>query len=114
MPFRTNARLAGSAFLIYIAAGIGSMALPADRRAVLATLMALSALTLGTTLYALTRDVARDLALLAMLCRVLEAAAGNGEVYFAIASTIFSAPRSSRSRFARRSRRFKGRAQTNL
>jgi hypothetical protein len=84
-----NARLAGAAFLIYIAAGIGSMAVTAQFRPVLGTLMSFCALTLGVTLYAITRDVDRDLALMAMLCRVLEAADKDTEVYFAIASTLF-------------------------
>lgn len=89
MTFSGNSRLAGTAFLLYIATGIGSMAAPASARPVLATVMAFCALTLGATLYAITRTVDRDLALLALLCRVLEAGAGSGEIYFAVGSTIF-------------------------
>jgi len=89
MTRATNARLAGAAFLIYIAAGIGSMAVTAQFRPVLGTLMSVCALALGVTLYAITRDIDRDLALMAMLCRVLEAANVNAEIYFAIASTLF-------------------------
>lgn len=89
MTLPTNARLAGAAFLLYIATGIGSMAAPAQIRPVLGTVMAFCALTLGVTLYAMTRDVDRDLALLAMLCRVLEAGSDSSEIYFAVGSTIF-------------------------
>jgi len=89
MTLPSNARLAGTAYLLYIATGIGSMAAPGQIRPVLGTVMALCALTLGATLYAITRHVDRDLALLAMLCRVLEAGSGNSEIYFATGSTIF-------------------------
>ena len=47
------------------------------------------ALLLGVTLYAITRETDHDLALLAMLCRVVEAAPGGGEIYFAVGNTIF-------------------------
>jgi hypothetical protein len=89
MTLPSNARLAGTAYLLYIATGIGSMAAPAQVRPVLGTVMAFCALTLGATLYAITRHVDRDLSLLAMLCRVLEAGSGSGEIYFAVGSTIF-------------------------
>jgi len=89
MTLPSNARLAGAAYLLYIATGIGSMAAPAQIRPVLGTVMAFCALTLGATLYAITRHVDRDLALIAMLCRVLEAGSGNGEIYFAVGSTLF-------------------------
>lgn len=94
MTRRRNARLAGFAFLFYIAVGITSMVvLPrsgagADTSARLAhlarhassapleilfaLLMALCAVTLGVTLYALTRDVDRELAALGMAFRVME------------------------------------------
>lgn len=89
MTLPSNARVAGTAYLLYIASGIGSMAAPAQIRPVLGTVMALCALTLGATLYAITRHVDSDLALLAMLCRVLEAGSSSAEIYFAIGSTIF-------------------------
>jgi hypothetical protein len=89
MTLRSIARLAGTAYLLYIAAGIGSMVAPAQIRPVLGTVMVLCAVTLGATLYAITRQVDRDLALLAMLCRVLEAGSASGDIYFAVASTIF-------------------------
>lgn len=91
MTLTTNARLAGTAYLTYIAAGIGGMAV-ANQVGLVAisnVVMAFSALTLGVTLWAITRDVDRDLATFAMLCRVLEAAPGQGEIYFAVGNTIF-------------------------
>lgn len=91
-----NARIAGFTFLFYIAAGITGMVLlgrasggddvaarlaslaahstPIRVTAVLGLVMAFCALTLGATLRAITRDQDEDLALLAMLCRVIEGA----------------------------------------
>ena len=91
MTITTNARIAGVAYLAYVAAGIGSMAVRgnAGAVAVASVLMAFCALLLGATLYAITRDQDRDLAMIAMLCRVLEAVPGQGEIYFAAGSTIF-------------------------
>ena len=98
MTRRANATIAGFTFLVYIAAGITSMVLFARATsgegvaAQLATiaqhatdvrftvllnlLMNLSALVLAVTLYVITRDQDRDLALLAMTCRVAEGIAG--------------------------------------
>ena len=98
MTGATNARLAGFTFLIYIAAGITSMALTAgattgDRSRLPArkhrsardrrtphdpahTDHESLALVLGVTLYAITRDQDRDLALLGLTCRVAEGIAG--------------------------------------
>jgi len=94
MTRRTNAGLAGVAFLVYIAAGTSSMALSGRPHVtdVLAVFMSLSALVLGVTLYAITRDVDRDLAMLAMVCRVAESVPGHGlnAILFAVGSTIFS------------------------
>jgi hypothetical protein len=94
----TNARIAGFTFLIYIAAGITSMVLFAratrgdgvaaelatiaqnatDMRLtiLLGLVMNLSALVLAVTLYALTREQDRDLAMLGLTCRVAEGIAG--------------------------------------
>lgn len=95
MTRRTNARLAGSMFLLYIATGITQMVLfnQATRGSeetaatlasiaqhaslvevtvLLALLQAVYAMVLGVTLYALTRDQDHDLALLAMSFRVGE------------------------------------------
>ena len=89
-----NSRLAGSAYLLYIAAGIGSMAAARrpEVRGVLTALIPFCAIALGVTLYTLTRAVDRDLALLAMACRLVEASgAANNELFFAAGSTIFCA-----------------------
>lgn len=93
-----NARIAGFTFLFYIAAGIASMVLfgratsgagvaaklasvaqhATDLRlvVVLTVLTSLSALTLGVTLYAITRVQDPDLAMLGLTCRALEGVSG--------------------------------------
>ena len=92
MTLRTNARVAGFTFWIYFAAGIASMLLAGSAPAIalLALVSSFSALVLAVTLYAITREQDRDLAMLGMMCRVVEAAPGHGEIYFAVGSTIFS------------------------
>ena len=94
MTSRCNARIAGFTFLFYIATGIASMVLfgqatigetvadklagiarhPTEVRIVvlLGLLQCFSALTLGATLYALTREQDPDLALLGLICRLIE------------------------------------------
>jgi hypothetical protein len=94
MTRTTNARIAGLTFLIYIAAGITSMVLfrRATRGDVIADKLAsiagqatdvgvlvllgfvqcFSALVLGVTLWAITRDEDNDLAMLGLTCRVAE------------------------------------------
>lgn len=92
MTRTATARAAGAAYLLYIAAGIGSMAVASSMpglRAVLIAVTPFCALALGVTLYALTRDVDRNLAMFAMVCRVVEAGGGNGELFFAAGSTVF-------------------------
>ena len=96
LTLRNNARLAGVAYLVYIAAGIsneilmhratagdGAAAVLARiaeyaidvRIAILLKLLeCFSAFVIGVTLFAITRDVDRELALLAMLCRIAEGA----------------------------------------
>jgi hypothetical protein len=73
-----NARLAGITFLLYIAAGVSGMAGLSGALAsvVLSLAMCFSALVLAVTLFALTRGVDRDLARLAMFCRVGEGILG--------------------------------------
>ena len=99
MTRRANARLAGFTFLIYIATGIASMVLfnQATRGAegsaaklasiaqhatlvrltvVLTLLTFVYAVVLAVTLYALTRDQDRDLAMMALCCRLSEGVIG--------------------------------------
>ena len=98
MTRKTNARIAGITFLVYIAASITGMALFAratngeDVAAKLASiaqhttdiritmllglLMNISALVLAVTLYAITRDQDRDLAMMGLTCRLAEGIAG--------------------------------------
>jgi len=98
MTRTTNARIAGFTFLFYIAAGISSMVLfgraaSGDGIAaklasigehvmemrmlvLLSLLICFSAVMLGVTLYAITREQDRDLAMLALICRVAEGLAG--------------------------------------
>lgn len=95
MTRTTNARVAGAMFLLYIGIGVSSMVLfgqassGGDTAARLASIaqhaqlvrvtIVLSLLTFGVAialavaLYSLTRDVDRDLALLALCCRGAEA-----------------------------------------
>jgi hypothetical protein len=97
MTRTTNARIAGFAFLFYIAVGITQMvlggAISAPGTAARLALMAqhasrvqveilltlvtsMTALTLAAALYAITRDEDRDLAILALCCRVGEGMLG--------------------------------------
>jgi hypothetical protein len=98
MTRTTNAKIAGVTFLVYIAAGIASMILFARATSgegvaaqlatiarhatdvrltiLLSLLMNLSALVLGVTLYAITREQDRDLAMLALTCRLAEGISG--------------------------------------
>lgn len=96
-----NARIAGFTFLFYIATGISSMVLFGRATSgegiaaklagiaqhatdvgvvvVLGLLQCFSALVLGATLYAITREQDPDLAMLALICRVAEGVlAGTG------------------------------------
>lgn len=99
MTRRTNARLAGVAFLAYIAFGVTAMVLSGratNAEGIAAQLMVLAqhaaeqriaavlnlacgfmALGLGATLYSLTRDVDADLAMLAFSSRVVEGVVGG-------------------------------------
>lgn len=100
MTRATTARIAGFTFLFYIAVGMTSMVLfgrattgvgtaaqlasivqhvSAVRLTIVLDLLAnLSALVLGVTLYAITRDHDPTLAMLAMICRVAEGIGGIG------------------------------------
>ncbi len=93
MTRRTNAKIAGAALLLYIVTGIGNMVMMRGvggsgtmeiiasmaqhmtliRIDVLHSLLeATYAMVLGVTMYALTRDEDRELAIIAMICRVVE------------------------------------------
>ena len=93
MTRTTNARIAGFTFLFYIAAGIASLVLDGRAHAtdVLSLLTSFSALVLGVTLYAITREQDPELAMLALVCRVIEGIPGSpGTIYFDVGSTLFS------------------------
>ena len=99
MTRTTNARIAGFTFLLYIALGITAMVLfgratnaegiaaklagiaqhEAEVRvaAVLNLFSGFAALVLGVTLYAITRDEDRDLAMMGLTCRVAEGVVGG-------------------------------------
>lgn len=97
MTRSTNARIAGVAFLFYIVVGITQMVLGAATSAsgtaaslalmaqhasrvqvniLLTLLTSVTALTLAVALYAITHDEDRDLAVLALCCRVGEGMLG--------------------------------------
>lgn len=85
------ARVAGFTFLFYIAAGITSLNLAGQTQGaeVLTLLQNFSALVLGVTLYAITREQGPALAMLALTCRVVEAVHGEAAIFFAVGSTLF-------------------------
>lgn len=95
MTHKTNSRIAGATFLLYIAIGVTSMVLSPDGDGIaakleamaqhdlkvrigflLGVLMSFCALVLAVTLHALTREEDRDLALLGMICRAGEGIVG--------------------------------------
>ena len=117
MTRTTNARIAGFTFLLYIAAGITSMVLfrraaggdgIAERLAriaehatdvgivvLLGFVQCFSALVLGVTLWAITRDEDNDLAMLGLTCRVGEGVIGGLSIPGIL--TVFSLATSARS-----------------
>jgi hypothetical protein len=120
MTRKTNARIAGFTFLFYIAAGITSLILEnraikgdgiaaklasvaqhaTDMRViiVLTLLCSLSAIVLGVTLHAITREQDPDLAMLGLICRVVEgvnggpAIAGTASLLWLATATGANAP----------------------
>ena len=98
MTRNTNAKIAGYAFIYYIAAGILTMILSARTRSgtgiagklagmaehvtqvrftyLLGVSLAFAALALGVTLYAITRDEDEDIAMMGLVCRVAEGIVG--------------------------------------
>ena len=89
---RTYARVAGFAFLLYIAAGIISLGVGKSQFSdLLLLLQSFSALVLGVTLFALTYKQGLALATLALTFRVVEAVQyGESAIYFAVASMLFA------------------------
>ena len=87
----TYARVAGFTFLYYIVAGITGLALADESPLtdVLSLSTSFAALVLGVTLYAITREQGPALALVAMMCRVIEAIDGEAAIFFAVGSLIF-------------------------
>jgi len=120
MTLRTNGRIAGSMFLLYIVAGITHMVIMsqatgggADTAAKLASIArhaslvrisvvltlieAICAMVIAVTVYTLTRDQDRDLAILAMTFRVAESVVGFASIarplgLLAIATSSVAAP----------------------
>ena len=88
----TNARVIGFTLPIYFVAGISQLMLSSRGAAndLLTLVTSFSALVLGVTFYAITREEDPDLAMLGLGCRVLEAVPGEGAIYFAVGSLIFS------------------------
>lgn len=79
MTRATNARIAGFAFLLYIAAGLSGMSglvsgVPAG--VLISLVNCFSALVLAVTLYRVTCDEDRDIAMLGLVCRVGEGVIG--------------------------------------
>lgn len=89
---RTYAMVAGVTFIFYIVAGITSLALgsASQFRDALLLLQSFSALVLGVTLFLLTYTQGLAIAMVALMCRVLEATQyGESAIYFAVGSLLF-------------------------
>ena len=109
MTRTTNARIAGSTLLLYLAAGLTSMALfgraasgegigakleaiarhPAEMGVVivLGLVQCFAALILAVTLYAITREQDPDLAMLGLTCRLGEGVIGGSSIRDTLALT---------------------------
>jgi hypothetical protein len=86
MTRTTNARIAGAAFLLYIAVGITQMAVKGSVSTGVNTLLTLfccfMALALAVTLYSITRAVDQDIAMLGFSFRIAEGVVGaSGAVH---------------------------------
>ena len=96
MTRATNARVAGFTQFFYFAVGIASLGMAGSSHVtgVLTLSTSLSALVLGVTFYSITREQDRDLAMLALTCRIIEGIPGDlggmGEIYSAMGTTLFS------------------------
>ena len=90
MTRMTNAKLAGVTTIGYLVAGMGSLAVAGSPPVgVFNLLESFSALVLAVTLYAITREQDADIALIAMMSRVVEAVPGEGFIYSAVGSLLF-------------------------
>ena len=87
MTLTTNARVAGVTFLVYIAAGMASMAGVSGALVgvVLSLIMCLSAIVLAVTLYGITRDADADIAMLGLTFRVGEGLLGAASMPLTLA-----------------------------
>ena len=92
MTRTANARIAGVTSFVYLAAGLSALALAGRPHAadVLAVFTSFSALVMGVTLYAITRDQGPELALFGLVCRIIEGMPGEGLIYFAVGMLAFS------------------------
>lgn len=102
MTIKTNARIAGIVFLLYIVAGISSMAMHGGGgpqlgiKALLGFVQTFCAIGLGVTLWAITRSEDQEIAMLGMICRVIEgilgalAIPGNSLGSVAFTATFFA------------------------
>jgi hypothetical protein len=87
-----NARVAGITTFVYLAAGVSSLTLTglAPARSVLSVFTSFSALVMGVTLYAITREQGPEIAMLGLICRAIEGIPGEGLIYFAVGNLCFS------------------------
>ena len=76
MTRTANARIAGVTSFVYLSAGIAGLALAGRPHAtdVPSVFTSLSALVMGVTLYAITREQGPELALFGLVCRAIEGA----------------------------------------
>jgi hypothetical protein len=101
MTTRTNARIAGAAYLLYIAVAFPKPNVDARVETLFTFISCMCALLLAVSLYAITREIDNDIALLGMVCRVGEGVLGGAALmtktsaymvagsFFAVGSTFF-------------------------
>ena len=101
MTIRSNARIAGVAYLLYIAVAFPKPNVDARIETIFAFVSCICALLLAVSLYAITRLVDNDIALLGMTFRVAEGVLGGVAImtkasaflvagsFFAVGSTLF-------------------------
>ena len=101
MTVRTNARIAGAAYLLYIAVAFPKPNVDARVETLFTFVSCICALLLAVSLYAITREIDNDIALLGLVCRVGEGVLGGVAImtkasafmvagsFFAVGSTFF-------------------------